>query len=73
MAAASLFEANFKQTRINDALLLNRSGAKSLIPHCLRMGEGGMPGELASNLAKVFSGAQNLPAMLPASINGTAS
>jgi hypothetical protein len=73
MAPATVFEENFKQTRLNHAALLNRSGAKSHIPHCLHMGEGAIPGELVSNLAKNFSAAQSLAAMLFASMNRMAS
>ena len=73
MAPATAFEENFKQIRLNHAALLNRSGAKSHIPHFLRTGEGAMPDELVSNLAKNFSEAQSLAAMLPASTNRVAS
>ena len=68
-APATQFEENFKQTRHNHAALLNRSGSKSHIPHCPHAGEGTMPDELVSNLAKDFSEAQSLAAMLLASMN----
>jgi len=63
---------NFKQRKLNLAAILIRKGAKSHIPHCLQAGEGGMPGELVSNLAKAFSSGQSLGFMLAGSLKETA-
>jgi hypothetical protein len=61
---ARLFRENFNQKKFNHAASLNRSGSKSHTAHCLHGREGGMRGDLVSNLMKDFRSGQSLAVML---------